>query len=320
MCMITSLSHSPAVSKDSIACFLNLLELGVDRRKIELWHNHIDGHGEAPFMDWPVTPTYCREFAKAFGVPIYFSWRHGGFKREMLRENQRTAPVSWETVDGEIHTAGGKGGKESTRRKFPQVTANLSQRWCSAALKVDCAALALNNQPRFLGKRTLFITGERAEESAARSKYSTFEPHRCHRGGPKVKRHVDAWRPVHGWSEQHVWEDIECYKVQPHPAYRIGWTRLSCMACIFGSDSQFASVKAIAPDMFDAISSYELEFECSIHRTKYLHERVLHAKPYINMESMLVLAALQEEYHIPIITDSWSLPCGAFGEDKAGPT
>jgi len=33
-------------------------------------------------------------------------------------------------------------------------------------------------QHRFLGRRTLILTGERAEESRARAHYATFEPDR----------------------------------------------------------------------------------------------------------------------------------------------
>ena len=82
----------------------------------------------------------------------------------MLRENERTAPVSWQNPDGTIGTAGGKRGPMSTRRKFPQVSASLRTRWCSAALKIDVMSIAINNQERFNHSRTLVITGERGEE------------------------------------------------------------------------------------------------------------------------------------------------------------
>ena len=103
--------------KDSIACFLHLLESGVQREKIELWHHDVDGREGNHFMDWPCTPAYCRAFAAAFGVQIYFSWREGGFEREMLRNNAPTGQTHFETPHG-LHTAGGKSGKLGTRRCF----------------------------------------------------------------------------------------------------------------------------------------------------------------------------------------------------------
>ena len=45
----------------------------------------------------------------------------------MLKQNAMIAPVSFEYLDGGIGTAGGLRGKVSTRRLFPQVTADLSK-------------------------------------------------------------------------------------------------------------------------------------------------------------------------------------------------
>ena len=52
--------------KDSTACFLKLLELGVPKEKIELWHHDIDGGNPTRHMDWRCTGNYVRAFAKAF--------------------------------------------------------------------------------------------------------------------------------------------------------------------------------------------------------------------------------------------------------------
>ncbi len=70
---------------DWTAAFLHLLESGVPKEKIELLYHLVNGKAEV-IMDWPVTEAYCRAFARHFEVPIFFSWKAGGFKREMLRE------------------------------------------------------------------------------------------------------------------------------------------------------------------------------------------------------------------------------------------
>ena len=302
--------------KDSTACVLHLLERGVPREKIELWHHDVDGREGSALMDWPVTRAYCKAFADALSLKLYFSWRTGGFEREMLRENQRTASVEFETPDGSL-VIGGTRGKLGTRRKFPQTSANLSVRWCSGSLKVDVMSIALNNQPRFLNKHTLVVTGERAEESAARAKYNTFEPHRCNR----QKRHVDHWRPIHAWPETQVWMIIENWKVRPHPAYYLGWGRLSCAACIFGSKNQWASLQAVNPTQFNRIAAYEEAFSCTIQRKKNVIEMACSGAPYaavVNRPS-LAQAALSSTYDDPIIVKEWELPAGAFGEN-CGPS
>ena len=101
--------------KDSTACLLYLLDNGVPKEKIELWHQEIDGRGPSLF-DWEVTPDYCRKLGQAFGIPVLFQWKEGGFTREMLRENSLTAPVHFELPDGTTERVGGERGEESKQR------------------------------------------------------------------------------------------------------------------------------------------------------------------------------------------------------------
>jgi 3'-phosphoadenosine 5'-phosphosulfate sulfotransferase (PAPS reductase)/FAD synthetase len=310
--------------KDSLACLLHLLDQGVDRSKIELWHHDIDGEGEH-FMDWPVTKSYCQAVANHFDIPIYFSWKSGGFKREMLRNETPTAPTYFEIppedndIECGLGVAGGK-GPNGTRRKFPQVSANLSVRWCSAYLKIDVCSTAIRNQKRFNNSNTLVITGERANESAARAKYNVFEPDRTDNRNGKNKRLVDRYRPVHSWTEYNVWDIIGRYGIVAHPAYQLGWGRLSCMKCIFGSDNQWASAAQIDPNGVAELASYETEFGVTIHRSLSIDERVNRGTPYDNVYSGMTAAeAMSPVYVGEIHTDDWELPSGAFGESD-GPT
>jgi 3'-phosphoadenosine 5'-phosphosulfate sulfotransferase (PAPS reductase)/FAD synthetase len=304
--------------KDSLACLLHLLDQGVPRSKIELWHHDVDGAvtTESPgFMDWPITGDYCRKVAEAFGVPIYFSCKEGGFKREMWRDGDATAPIRFEDPAGWRQT-GGK-GPPGVRLKFPQVSPDLRVRWCSAYLKIDVGAAALRNQRRFEGKRTLFVTGERAEESGARAKYKTLEPHRAH----LAKRHIDAWRPVHAWSEADVWEAIRRWGVNPHPAYHLGWGRVSCAACIFGSANQFASLRVVNPPQFDEVAAAERTTGLTIKRKGTLTQLADKGTPYAAITTDMAKLATGHEYTAPVMLkpEDWKLPAGAFGE-STGPT
>ncbi len=311
--------------KDSSACVLHLLEMGADPEKIELWHHLVDGREGSTLMDWPVTEDYCRKFAEALGLPIFFSWKEGGFEREMLRNEQLTAPNHFEKpLNGdnliECGKSGGIRGDKTTRRKFPQVSGNLRVRWCSAYLKIDVCTAAINNQERFHNKKTLVVSGERAEESPKRAKYKIFELDRSdNRNGKRIIRHVDRWRPVHGWIEYEVWAIARRHRINPHPAYRLGWGRLSCMTCIFGSDSQWASVNKIASDNIKKISLYEKDFGITIHRTKSVIERIQAASPYPSIDPVIAEMALSQRYTDSTIMDKWTLPPGAYGE-SAGPS
>lgn len=305
--------------KDSLACLLHLIEAGVERERIELRHHEVDGREGGWFMDWPSTPAYCRAVAAALGVKILFSWKEGGFEREMLRNNTETAPTHWEISDGSILSAGGKSGKLGTRMKFPQVAADLSCRWCSAYLKIDVLCKVLANSPEYQNKRLLVVTGERAQESPSRARYQTFERGRGH--APKRGRHVDHWRPVHGWSTADVWAIIRRHGVVPHPAYYIGWGRLSCMTCIFGSRCQWATIRQIAPARFEKIAAYEEQFGRTIHRKLSVGALAESGVPYEAARGPMVDAALAEKYDGPAVvaSETWVEPAGAYGE-SAGPS
>lgn len=319
--------------KDSTAAFLHLKEQGVPMEKIELWHHDVDGAAEV-FMDWEVTPAYCRAFAKAFGVPIYFSWKEGGFKREMLRNNSRTAPTVFqvpeveywgsdlESVKGNNNEfflkVGGTSGKEGTRMRFPQVSPDLSVRWCSAYLKIDICATAIRNQERFNGLRTMVISGERGEESPARAKYQVWEADRSDlRNGKQFQRLVERHRPIKDWKEEEVWAIIERNKVQVHPAYYLGFGRLSCRFCIFGNANQLASAYQVAPKQGEEIIQFEELFGKTIKRDGTLREYINRGTPY-QMDAQMVEASTSETYTLPIFTDNWVLPSGAYG-DGCGP-
>ena len=43
--------------KDSIACLLNLIDIGVDLSMVELWHHDVDGREGSTLMDWPMRPS-----------------------------------------------------------------------------------------------------------------------------------------------------------------------------------------------------------------------------------------------------------------------
>lgn len=307
--------------KDSTACFLHLLDLGIDKDKIELWHHDIDGESEH-FFDWPVTKDYCRKFARHFGVKIYFSWKEGGFHRELMRNNQKTAPIFTETPDQGVIKKGGDRGKNSTRRKFPQVSPDLSVRWCSAYLKIDVCSAAIRMQPRFEGKKTIIISGERGEESAARAKYSTHEPDRSdNRGGKRVDRFVDRGRPIRDWRESQVWEIIEKYKVRVHPCYYLGFSRCSCMHCIFGNKDQFASSAFIDPKGATKIINYEEDFDCTIKRDKSVSELIELGEVYAATKENEIIRTMSmcTIYQGMIVQKNWKLPAGAYGK-SCGPS
>ncbi|MCI3130968.1 phosphoadenosine phosphosulfate reductase family protein [Phenylobacterium aquaticum] len=301
--------------KDSLAALLHLLDLGVRIERIELHHHEVDGPSDT-YMDWPITPAYVAAVAAHLGLPLYRSWREGGFRREMDRDGTPTAPVLFDTPDGRLGRAGGA-GPAGVRGRFPQVSADLSVRWCSPALKIDVLAAAIRGQARFETGCTLVVTGERAEESPARARYRPFERHRTSCG----RRTVDHWRPLLAWNEASVWARIGAAALRPHPAYSLGWSRLSCRCCIFGSPAQWATIRALYPAAFAVIADREARTGRTIQHRASVVALADRALPYPAALAQLELAAMAagREWTLPVIEPNWSLPAGAFGE-AAGPT
>ncbi len=301
--------------KDSVDCVLRLFELGVKAEKIILMHHLIDGKDEGFFMDWQCTEAYCQAFADAFGLKLEFSYKEGGFLREMTRDDAFTADKVVTDVNGELITvkASDNPKYKNTRMKYPQKTGDLSQRWCSSYLKIDIGDLAVRRRFEFDDKKYLILSGERAQESPMRAKYLPFEKYRAdNREGKRAYRYIDHLRIAHQDSEQEVWERMARWSVQPHPAYVIGLGRTSCKFCIFADASQWATMREYDPVGFARILQYEKQFNHSIDRGGSFIDKIADKGEILAVPEGYFDIANSVEYTQPIIVNSWELPLGAF--------
>lgn len=316
---------STSGGKDSLACLLYLLNQGVPKNKIELWHQSIDGKpGKSiPFADWPVTESYVRVMGEAFGIKVRFQWREEGFLGELMRENRMSLGVGFET-NSQVITLPTTQGAISTRRKFPAKAASLRTRWCSSNLKIEVFARSLNNFPEFSGSsenplKILVFTGERREESAARSHYAETELHRC----STRSRIVHQWRAVIDFAEEDIWALIEKYRITPHPAYILGWSRTSCCCCIFSAPDHWAMLREIMPERFNMWRAKEKELQFTVD-SKYNLEELANRGSLCRLNktaqtSYWVQKALSGNFIVDdFFTDKWELPTGAFGGSEGG--
>lgn len=241
----------------------------------------------------------------------------------MLKENTYSHPHRVETPEGLLvlprdHNR----SKPGTRLRFPQQSPSLQTRWCSSALKIDVGRRAINNQERFKEKKILFITGERREESANRSKYNQLEAHACDRRYGKTARLVDAWRPVLHWSEEQVWEVIERHRILAPVPYRLGWSRSSCMTCIYNSQRIWSTIRHYWPDRAWNIARYEQTFGVTVSRKKIDVIDLGSAVAPIHISDIEALEQVsRESYTLPIFVPEgqrWALPGGAFGREACG--
>ena len=165
--------------KDSVACYLKLLELGVPKEKIEFWHHDIDGGHPSRRMDWRCTQNYVKALADAEGVKLRVSYRVNGFFGELYRIGA-SEPIEWIDPDtGEVMQCKPSANylkckelKEQAteemeellkqygyRWKFPAKTSDLSRRWCSAYLKICVADTVVSNLDRLGELETMVVKG-----------------------------------------------------------------------------------------------------------------------------------------------------------------
>ncbi len=151
--------------KDSVACLYKLLELGVPKEKIEVWHHDIDGEHPTRRMDWRCTGNYVKALAEVEGVQLRVSYRVNGFFGELYRIGA-SEPIRWiEPDSGEVkqcrlspnYLKCQKLKEQATekmdsflkeygyRMRFPAKSPDLSRRWCSAYLKICVADSVISN-------------------------------------------------------------------------------------------------------------------------------------------------------------------------------
>jgi 3'-phosphoadenosine 5'-phosphosulfate sulfotransferase (PAPS reductase)/FAD synthetase len=295
--------------KDSVNLLIWAIE-NLPRDKIEVWHHLIDGTNNN-FMDWEVTRSYGEAICKYLNLPLYFSWLEDGFKGELLRDNAPKKPVWFETPDG-LKSAGGK-GQDNTRKRFPAKSSNHSQRWCSSYLKSDVAKIAINNQERFKHAKIVILTGERREESASRNKYKKSQYYMQ----PTKNRTVYQYRVILDYTEQEVWDTIARYKIRVHPAYQLGFNRVSCRSCIFSDCNQWATIQRDYAHQFETISQLERDLNHTIDNKLSVEQMANRGQPYpLNPE--LIAIATSTSYDLPIYDPNWQIPAGAFRGYKGG--
>jgi hypothetical protein len=99
------------------------------------------------------------------------------------------------------------------------------------------------------------------------------------------------------------------------------WTPFVDSTCIFGLADQWASVRRIAPALFNRIARYEVEFGKTIHKGKSVLDLANKGTPYPECgNEELVALAMGRDYPTQLaLTADWTMPAGAF-RHCGGPT
>lgn len=325
--------------KDSTAAYYKLLELGVPKHKISLWHHDIDGGNPTRNMDWRCTSSYVKAFAEAEGVDLKISYRKDGFFGELYRVGA-SKPIEWVEDDAIYQCKTGKSWEacENLRKlnppdlterlkefgyrlKFPAKTGNLRTRWCSAYLKIMVADTLISNLEQTAKDcKILIVSGERRGESVGRADYNEMEIGRTH-AVKKNHRLVHQWRAVIDYSEKDVWEVLKRHRCNPHPCYRIGWNRCSCAQCIFSTPKHFAGLREVYPEEYKKLKNDEKVLGFTLDNHCDLDTFVGDAKSLVyHGDKKAMRSILTGEYQVDdVYTDEWHYPAGAFHGMEGGP-
>jgi 3'-phosphoadenosine 5'-phosphosulfate sulfotransferase (PAPS reductase)/FAD synthetase len=125
-----------------------------------------------------------------------------------------------------------------------------SQRQCTSDLKRDPIKREvrryLKANPQFNGL-VVNCMGIRAAESPARSKQIPFQKIDAN---SVAGREWYDWLPIFDMTTGEVFDLIAQHGQEPHPAYKAGMSRLSCVFCIMASRADLRTAALLKPELY----------------------------------------------------------------------
>lgn len=127
--------------------------------------------------------------------------------------------------------------------------------------------------------RVLNLLGLRAEESDARAGRG-FKL----KDETETRWAVHEWLPIQGWKEPEVWDRIAKSGLRYHPAYDVGFKRLSCRLCPLAGNEDVKLAALVYPEMTEEIIGLE---------RKYPHKKPFKEK--VSLQALRAEAMLDPE-------------------------
>jgi 3'-phosphoadenosine 5'-phosphosulfate sulfotransferase (PAPS reductase)/FAD synthetase len=121
--------------------------------------------------------------------------------------------------------------------------------------------------------RILQTLGLRAQESGDRAKKG-FGVHK------KFSRNQEnyRWLPIQMLSTQEVWDVIAASGISHHPAYDVGFRRLSCRLCPLAGDEDLALAALTYPQHADEVRAIERKYDRKLKESRSLDDSIRAAR------------------------------------------
>ena len=161
--------------------------------------------------------------------------------------------------------------RAQTRPDVPSFPSS-AQRQCTSDLKRNPIATFIRRDLKARGSLLgINCMGLRAEESSARAKRQEWT---INKSLSKAGREVWDWNPIHQLTTQQVFEIIAETGQKAFWAYAAGNSRLSCVFCIMGCQSDLANGKKHRPELYAKYVELEQETGWTMFANQSLEQRI----------------------------------------------
>lgn len=158
------------------------------------------------------------------------------------------------------------------RARFPGDGA----RFCTDTLKTQpCQKFMRQYMEKHGLSRGISALGIRAGESRDRAKRQPWKLFYEGLTAHTKNRFFAEWCPIFDYSLEQVWEEIRNAGQKPHRIYSEGWSRLSCVICVYGKKQELTMAKANRPELFAKMEQLEKELGKTIKTKQVKKQTVL---------------------------------------------
>jgi 3'-phosphoadenosine 5'-phosphosulfate sulfotransferase (PAPS reductase)/FAD synthetase len=187
-----------------------------------------------------------------------------GFKHKIVIVHSDLGEMEWEEMKPfieensfglPVHVVKPELGFFDLCRKYSRLPSGVA-RFCTSELKTRPISAFIKNYMNEHGfTKAINAMGIRSEESTSRAKK---EPLKTSKISTK-KHNIIEWFPIFDMKLGDVWFEIKKAGQQPHPIYSQGFSRLSCVFCVFGRVEEHKLASKKRPELFQKMVALELE-------------------------------------------------------------
>jgi 3'-phosphoadenosine 5'-phosphosulfate sulfotransferase (PAPS reductase)/FAD synthetase len=136
-------------------------------------------------------------------------------------------------------------------------------RFCTSDMKTQPIGRFIKKYCRDNGiKSAINCIGIRAEESPARAKKEPFKLSKMSLKRDNIQ--IWEWYPIFDYKLNDVWNEISSVGQEPHKLYSEGFSRLSCVFCVFGRKEEHQKAAKLRPELFNRMVELEKDLGKSI--------------------------------------------------------